>query len=86
MRYASFMKRVRITTGGQISIPADIRRRWGTSTVVIDDGGDQLVVRPVPDDPIAAVRGSLAGLGIDTEAMRRQARRDDEDAVARRSK
>ena len=29
----------RISQGGQVQIPAEIRRRWGTKDVVIDDGG-----------------------------------------------
>jgi bifunctional DNA-binding transcriptional regulator/antitoxin component of YhaV-PrlF toxin-antitoxin module len=57
------MWRHRITVAGQLSLPADVRRRWATSTVVLEDEGDHLVVRPVPDDPIAAARGAFAGRG-----------------------
>jgi AbrB family looped-hinge helix DNA binding protein len=57
--------RHKITGAGQVSIPAEVRRRWGTSTVAIEDEGDQIVLRPVPDDPIAAIRGSLAHLRTD---------------------
>ena len=46
-----------ITKAGQLSVPADVRRRWGTSRVLLDDRGDRLVIRPLPDDPISAVRG-----------------------------
>jgi bifunctional DNA-binding transcriptional regulator/antitoxin component of YhaV-PrlF toxin-antitoxin module len=53
-------KRVRISKGGQISIPAAIRRRWATSTVALDDQDDRVVLEPVPDDPIAAAEGALA--------------------------
>ena len=49
----------RISKGGQISVPADIRRRWQASEVAVEDLGDHLVLRPVPDDPIAAALGSL---------------------------
>jgi len=56
------MWRHRITRAGQVSIPAEVRKRWGTSTVAIEDEGDRIVLRPVPDDPIAALRGSLADL------------------------
>src|SRR6202011_900087 len=34
--------RVKISKGGQISIPATIRHRWGTSTVALDDQGDRV--------------------------------------------
>jgi AbrB family looped-hinge helix DNA binding protein len=56
------MYRHKITAAGQVSIPAEIRHRWGTSTVAIEDEGDRIVLRPVPDDPIARLRGSLAHL------------------------
>jgi len=54
------MWRHRITGAGQVSIPAEVRHRWGTSTVAIEDEGDRIVLRPVPDDPIAALRGIFA--------------------------
>jgi bifunctional DNA-binding transcriptional regulator/antitoxin component of YhaV-PrlF toxin-antitoxin module len=53
-------KRLVISSGGKISVPAAIRKRWGTRTVLAEDHGDQLVLRPAPDDPIAAVRGIFA--------------------------
>lgn len=56
------MYRHKITKAGQVSIPAEIRHRWNTSTVAIEDEGDRIVLRPVPDDPISALRGSLAHL------------------------
>lgn len=45
-----------------MSIPADVRRRWDTSTVMLEDHGDHLVLRPVPDDPVAAAYGAFAHL------------------------
>ena len=51
------MWRHKITRAGQVSIPAEIRQRWETSTVAIEDEGDRIVLRPVPDDPISALRG-----------------------------
>lgn len=51
------MWRHRITAAGQVSIPADVRERWGAGAVVIEDGGDHLVLRPSPADPVAALRG-----------------------------
>jgi len=52
--------RLVISKGGQISVPAAVRKRWGTRAVLAEDNGDQLVLRPAPDDPIAAVRGVFA--------------------------
>ena len=82
----SFMimnKRMKITRGGQISIPATIRHRWGTMTVTIEDKGDRLIVWPAPDDPIAAAEGALAAEfgSIDLDRLRRTARDDDDRAV-----
>lgn len=85
----TIMKRcTRISKGGQISIPAQIRRRWDTSTLVLEDEGDRLVITPAPDDPIAAAEGSLAGeLGrIDVARLRGIARQDSRAAEDRRSR
>jgi AbrB family looped-hinge helix DNA binding protein len=81
-------KRMKISKGGQVSIPAPIRKRWGTTTVTLDDQGDQIVLRPAPDDPIEAAAGSLAEeFGhIDLAEMRRVAREDDRIAMERRER
>ena len=80
--------RMRITRGGQISIPAAIRHRWGTSTIVLDDQGDQLVIQPAPDDPIAAAEGALAAEfgGLDVARLRVAARKDERAAEDRRAR
>jgi len=75
--------RVRITSGGQISIPAAIRRRWQAGELELEDLGDRLVVRPSGGDPIAAARGALGGAS--SEELRRRARTD-EAASARRTR
>ena len=80
------MKTAKVTRGGQISIPSTIRRRWGTSTLSLEDLGDHVVLRPAPDDPIAAARGALAGeLEIDSRRLRAAAREDERVAEERRS-
>jgi bifunctional DNA-binding transcriptional regulator/antitoxin component of YhaV-PrlF toxin-antitoxin module len=78
--------RVRISKGGQISIPAAIRHRWSTSTVALDDQGDRIVIEPAPDDPIAAADGALAEefSGLDFAELRREAREDERVAEERR--
>ena len=83
----STMKTAKITTGGQVSIPAGVRRRWGTKRVAIEDLGDRLIVRPLPDDPVAALQGSLKHLvrpGITTDDLRRIAREDEAAAEDRK--
>jgi bifunctional DNA-binding transcriptional regulator/antitoxin component of YhaV-PrlF toxin-antitoxin module len=54
------VKRLVISRGGQVSVPAEVRNRWGTRAVLAEDRGDHLVLRPAPDDPVAAVRGIFA--------------------------
>jgi bifunctional DNA-binding transcriptional regulator/antitoxin component of YhaV-PrlF toxin-antitoxin module len=78
------VRRHRITAGGQVSLPAAVRRRWGTKTVAIEDLGDRVVLRPLPDDPIAAARGALKGRLPSTAELRKKARKDEADAEARR--
>lgn len=80
-------QRMKITRGGQISIPASIRRRWATSTLTLRDEGGRLVIEPAADDPIAAADGALANdfKGVDTSALRRAARSDDAAGEIRRT-
>ena len=81
-------QRMKITRGGQISIPAPIRRRWATSTVTLRDEGGRLVIEPAADDPIAAADGALANdfTSVDTNALRRAARADDAAGEIRRTR
>jgi bifunctional DNA-binding transcriptional regulator/antitoxin component of YhaV-PrlF toxin-antitoxin module len=77
--------RSRITRGGQVSIPASVRRRWATDRVVIEDQGDAVIVRPLPADPLAAAIGSLRMPdGMTTDQLRARARAEDGAAEIRR--
>ena len=67
----------KVTTSGQVSLPAPVRKRWGTAQVVIEDEGDRVVVRPLPDDPIAAACGSPRRRGVSSEAIRDRERAAD---------
>jgi bifunctional DNA-binding transcriptional regulator/antitoxin component of YhaV-PrlF toxin-antitoxin module len=78
------MKMRKITAGGQISLPATVRKRWGTRSVAVEDLGDHVVVRPLPDDPIAAARGALRGRVDTSTSLRTRARRDDATGERRR--
>ncbi|MBA2536980.1 MAG: hypothetical protein H0V20_06045 [Actinobacteria bacterium] len=55
-----------------------MRHRWGTSTVAIEDEGDRIVLRPVPDDPIAALRGIFADDNPTSGATAVRAARDED--------
>jgi len=75
----------KITTSGQVSIPATVRRRWGTSRVQVEDHGDHVVVRPLPADPVAAVRGIFKDrIPTTADELRRQAREDERRADDRK--
>lgn len=68
--------RATITKSGQMSVPAAVRHRWKTQNVSVVDLGDHIIVSPVPDDPIAALRGAFAG-GMPSEELRRLAREEE---------
>lgn len=85
----TMIKRLAISRGGQISVPATVRKRWGTRSVLAEDHGDWLILRPAPDDPIAAVRGIFAeemsrGPAVDT--LRADAREEDAELEQRRAR
>jgi AbrB family looped-hinge helix DNA binding protein len=81
------MKTVKVTRGGQISVPAEIRKRWGTSTLALEDLGDRVVLAPAPDDPVAAARGALAGDDVPgSDELRRAAREAEFGAERRRTR
>ena len=76
----------KITSAGQVSLPARVRRRWGTKRVLVEDLGDRVVLRPMPDDPIAAARGILKGRIPGTDVLRARAREDERHAEERRQR
>jgi bifunctional DNA-binding transcriptional regulator/antitoxin component of YhaV-PrlF toxin-antitoxin module len=80
------MELLRVTSAGQLSLPARIRRRWGTQRVVIEDLGDSVVLRPIPDDPIEAAAGALKGQILPSEQLRARAREDERHAAERRAR
>ena len=69
---------MRVTTAGQISLPAEVRRRWSTSRVKITDEGGRLIVEPASENPFDAAIGLLAGghLSSDDLLAERQRERD----------
>ncbi len=73
------MKIVTLTRGGQVSIPAEYRRGWTSNRVMVRETPDGLLIRPFPDDPIAAAAGSLKGLlaGVTSDELRQQMREEE---------
>lgn len=71
-------RRMKITRGGQISLPAPIRHRWGTGAVVLDDHGDHVTLRPASNHPADDLLGAFADApGPSSEEIRRQEREAD---------
>ena len=60
----------KVTANGQVSLPAELRRRWHAPAVLVIDRGDYAIMRPIPEDPIAALRGAYAGGGPSLEDAR----------------
>ncbi|MGZ6340802.1 MAG: AbrB/MazE/SpoVT family DNA-binding domain-containing protein [Candidatus Limnocylindrales bacterium] len=69
-----------ISRGGQVSIPAEVRRRWSTQRVTVEDLGDRIILRPVPADPIGAAAGSLRRAGPGDVELRAQLREEEAEA------
>ena len=78
-------QRLAISKGGQVSVPAEVRKRWRTHTVLAEDRGDHVVLRPVPDDPVAAAVGAFATQigALGSEEAKRLDREDELDAQER---
>jgi len=71
----------RVTTKGQVVIPADLRKRFnikkGTRLAISEGEGKVILVRPVPDDPIEASRGILKGKTSLMKALLKDRREDE---------
>lgn len=76
---------MKVSSNGQVSIPAEARARWNADRVVVVDLGDRVVLRPLPADPIGELRGKYRGRGPRTDRARREARADDAAAQRRKS-
>ncbi len=62
--------RAKVTRNGQVSLPAALRHRWNAGSVLVIDRGDYAIVRPVPKDPLTALRGAHAGAGPTSDEAR----------------
>ena len=68
---------MRVSSNGQVSIPAEARARWNTDRVVVVDLGDRVVLRPLPADPVEVLRGKYRRVGPDSDRIRRAQRVDE---------
>ena len=75
---------MKITASGQISLPADIRRRWAVSRVRLVDRGDHVTLEPIPDDVFAATFGAFAGPGPTSDEIKQMEREAEAEREERR--
>lgn len=73
----------KVTRNGQVSLPAELRHRWRAGAVLVIDRGDYAIVRPVPDDTVAALQGAHAGPGPTSDQARRTERDNETEREAR---
>jgi bifunctional DNA-binding transcriptional regulator/antitoxin component of YhaV-PrlF toxin-antitoxin module len=78
--------RAKVTRNGQVSLPAELRHRWGVGSVLVIDRGEYAIVRPIPDDTIAALMGAHAGPGPTSDQTRAVERDAEADAQERRGR
>ena len=72
------MRIAKISRGGQVQVPAEVRRRWATDRVTIEDDGTSLRIEPLPDDPIGTAFGSLpARSSLSSDEMRQRFRAEE---------
>lgn len=76
--------KAKVTRNGQVSLPAELRRRWNAGAVLVIDRGDYAIVRPVPDDPVTELLGAHAGPGPTIEQARAREREAEAEREARR--
>jgi len=82
--YASTV--MKVTASGQMSIPADVRRRWQTDRVIVIDTSEGLVVRPFDPDHVRSLRGKYRQwVNETTEQARRAARAEEAEVEERRA-
>jgi AbrB family looped-hinge helix DNA binding protein len=68
---------MKVSSNGQVSIPAEARARWNADRVVVVDLGDRVVLRPMPAEPVRKLRGKYRRRGASSDRIRRQSRVDD---------
>ena len=56
-----------VTAKGQIVIPVELRRKYGIKSgtrIVITDNGDSITLKPVTEQRLRNLQGSLRGKGL----------------------
>lgn len=76
---------MKVSSNGQVSIPAEARSRWRADRVVVVDLGDRIVMRPLPEEPVAELVGKYRDRGPSTGEARRTARAQDAETEGRKT-
>ena len=76
--------KAKVTRNGQVSLPAELRHRWGAGSVLVIDRGDYAIVRPIPSDTVATLHGSHAGPGPTSDRARVTGRESEADVRSRK--
>jgi bifunctional DNA-binding transcriptional regulator/antitoxin component of YhaV-PrlF toxin-antitoxin module len=76
----------KVTRNGQVSLPAELRHRWGAGSVLVIDRGDYAIVRPIPGDIVATLHGSHSGPGPASDRARASARESEADTRSRKGR
>ena len=69
---------MKVSRNGTISLPAEVRKRWNTDTVVISDTSFGLVVTPFDPDFVRSLMGKYRHLAKETVDEGRRAAREEE--------
>lgn len=76
---------MKVSSNGQVSIPAEARSRWhAPDRVIVMDLGDRIVMRPLTPDPVGDLVGKYRGRGPTSDRSRQDSRL--EQASAKRRK
>jgi AbrB family looped-hinge helix DNA binding protein len=60
---------MKVTAAGQVSLPAEVRRRWSAGRVKVTDEGDRLIIEPASDHPFDDLIGILTHDGPTWDEM-----------------
>jgi bifunctional DNA-binding transcriptional regulator/antitoxin component of YhaV-PrlF toxin-antitoxin module len=77
---------MKVSSNGQVSIPAETRSRWHADRVIVVDLGDRIVMRPLPLDAVGSLVGKYAEVGPSSDDARRAARDDSRRAETRKNR
>lgn len=78
--------KAKVTRNGQVSLPAELRHRWGAGSVLVIDRGDYAVVCPIPADTVDTLQGCHAGPGPTSDQARATERDSEADVRSRKGR